>query len=127
MPGAVLDGMSELEAVKALGYTQVLWDNEGEPAAMDKDWAELSPAERAGAGALGWDRKSWDAGDADRPSPAAWAAAMKKDWRDLAARGTHGALESGAYRVRYGDLQTPRSVAADCVRPRAPSWMVSAG
>ena len=44
-----------------LGWTRVMWDDSDEtPAPCNKDWADLTPIERASAQALGYAARSWD-------------------------------------------------------------------
>lgn len=46
-----------------LGWTRSMWDvsdEQNRPAACNKDWADLTPRERASAQALGYAARSWD-------------------------------------------------------------------
>jgi hypothetical protein len=65
--GAVSD-MTEVRQPETGGELEEFWDS--------FDWAELTPAEQALWGILGWDEASWQ-GEAEEP------ASEDKDWAEL--------------------------------------------
>eukprot|EP00553_Chaetoceros_curvisetus_P001107 CAMPEP_0204615392 /NCGR_PEP_ID=MMETSP0717-20131115/2902_1 /ASSEMBLY_ACC=CAM_ASM_000666 /TAXON_ID=230516 /ORGANISM="Chaetoceros curvisetus" /LENGTH=71 /DNA_ID=CAMNT_0051628321 /DNA_START=199 /DNA_END=414 /DNA_ORIENTATION=- len=48
------------KAFEALGYTQAIWDADGDGPLEDKDWAELSAAQQAAAKTVGYTEEMWD-------------------------------------------------------------------
>ena len=77
----------ERAAARALGYTQVSWDNksgkEKQPASEDKSWAALTQHERAAAMVLGYTRTMWD----NKSESEADSASAAKHWAELTACG----------------------------------------
>ena len=71
---------SEQEAAKALGYTQITWDNlsgnENEPSIVDKYWSEMTAQEKAALTVLGFTAKIWDNHSGREELPASW----EKSW-----------------------------------------------
>lgn len=49
------------KAYETLGYTEDIWEADGNPPSEDKDWKELSADEQAAAKKLGYKEKSWNA------------------------------------------------------------------
>lgn len=45
---------------KTLGYSQSLWDSNGNASSTSKTWAQLSVDERTAAGDLGYDEQTWN-------------------------------------------------------------------
>ena len=78
---------SELAAAKALGYTQVSWDNESgnenQPSIDDKSWSEISAQEKALLTFFGYTEKTWDNESGEEERPASW----EKPWSDLSVSG----------------------------------------
>ena len=74
---------NELVAAKALGYSQLSWDdksgNETKPASDNKDWSELSHDERVAAMTLGFTGKTWDNESGKEKQPAS----EYKTWAEL--------------------------------------------
>ena len=75
--------VSEQAAAKALGYTQVSWDdesqNERQPSFAAKSWSQLTVQEKALLEILGYTAKTWDnvSGKEEQPASAS------KFWSDL--------------------------------------------
>ena len=78
---------SELAAAKALGYTQVSWDdvsgNENQPSVGSKSWSQLTAQEKALLTFLGYTAKAWDNVSGEEKQPASW----EKPWSDLSVCG----------------------------------------
>ena len=78
---------SEQAGARALGFTQVSWDNdsgkEPQPWSLTKKWSELTENQKAGAVALGYTEKIWDNESKSEPQPVAF----KLDWDQLTTCG----------------------------------------
>jgi hypothetical protein len=59
---------SAVEAAVYLGYTQTAWDGDGNVAAGNKSWDELSVGEQAAARVLGYSQEEWDENSDDDSS-----------------------------------------------------------
>ena len=131
--------VSELEAMKVLGYTQKMWDEEkSTPEAVDKDWEKLSAAQKIAMKALDWRSESWDEAAvsapktrADSPKPVAWATAQAKHWKDLQAKVMKVAPDItcpsdwaplGENLLGAGGLEAPNSRACRGVRLADHEW-----
>ncbi|CAJ1936692.1 unnamed protein product [Cylindrotheca closterium] len=53
------------QAYQLLGYNDDLWDRDESPAAIDKDWDDLTEEERNGAMVVGYTETTWDDDDSD--------------------------------------------------------------
>jgi len=53
------------EAYEALGYDEDLWDRDEAPAAVGKDWDDLTEEEQNGAVTVGYSEATWDADSDD--------------------------------------------------------------
>ena len=89
---------SEQAGARALGYTQVSWNNLSgrvrQPLSSLKSWNELNANEKAGAKLLGYTEQSWDNESGDQPQPASG----DKFWNELTACG-EGEILSPSLRV----------------------------
>jgi hypothetical protein len=56
------------EAAEVLGYTEELWNKDGEPPSNDKYWDELSPKEQRAATVLGYSKDKWNDGSSSSSS-----------------------------------------------------------
>lgn len=53
------------DSFKLIGYTQEMWDTNGDPETCDKYFCELSPEQQIAAAAIGYDAELWDNEDGD--------------------------------------------------------------
>ena len=53
------------QAATVLGFTEKIWDDEGETAASEKAWDELNQVEQAAARTLGYNQSTWDEEEED--------------------------------------------------------------
>ena len=78
---------SEQEAAKALGYTQVSWDDvsgkEKQPSHTDKSWLQMTAQEKAALTVLGYIAKTWDDVSGKETQPAS----ASKTWDKLSVCG----------------------------------------
>ena len=79
--------VSEQAAAKALGYTQITWDdesqNEKQPSHTDNSWSDMTVKEKALLKILGYTAKTWDNVSGKEEQPAA----ASTIWDDLSVCG----------------------------------------
>ena len=65
--------LSQQQAAKLLGYTQISWDNasgkEAQPASVSKKWTDLTAQERLAATVLGYTESTWSTVSATKKTP----------------------------------------------------------
>ena len=92
---------SEQAGARALGYTQVSWNNLSgrvrQPLSSLKSWKALTANEKVGAKLLGYKRQSWDNESGDQPQPAS----TNKFWHELTAcgEGEHPSIPQSRLRM----------------------------